>query len=75
MFNSWKNNLLTDQLNTISRLNNELKERVAFEHKLMDIIREYELVLGEYEKKFTVTPQEIYNSICVKSCRENDCAG
>ena len=34
----WKDEIIQDCLNTISRLNDELSERIKFEHKLMDRI-------------------------------------
>lgn len=67
MFSRWKMYILEDQLNTISRLNNELNDRVKFEHRLMDIIKDYEQIILEYENRTNISPDEIFKSICLKN--------
>lgn len=45
----FKKDLLEDALNSIKRLNTELGERVAFEHKLMDIIAEKDILIKKIQ--------------------------
>ena len=55
MFCSWKNSLLEDAIRTIKRLNEECSDRTYFEHKLLEQITEYEIILKEYEKRTGVS--------------------
>ena len=71
MFCSWKNSLLEDAIRTIKRLNEECSDRTYFEHKLLEQITEYEIILKEYEKRTGVSYQEIYDSIYTKEYSED----
>ena len=39
MLKDWKDRIIEDQMRTITRLNQELSERIDFERKLIEIIR------------------------------------
>lgn len=39
MLKDWKDRIIEDQMRTVTRLNQELSERIDFERKLIEIIR------------------------------------
>lgn len=39
MLKDWKDRIIEDQMRSITRLNQELSERIDFERKLIEIIR------------------------------------
>ena len=55
----FKKDLLEDALNSIKRLNTELGERVAFEHKLMDIIAEKDILIKKIQDECDRKIEEI----------------
>lgn len=55
----FKKDLLEDALNSIKRLNTELGERVAFEHKLMDIIAEKDILIKKIQDECERKIEEI----------------
>lgn len=55
----FKKDLLEDTLNSIKRLNTELDERIAFEHKLMDIIAEKDILIKKIQDECDRKIEEI----------------
>jgi len=67
----FKKDLLEDALNSIKRLNTELGERVAFEHKLMDIIAEKDILIKKIQDECDRKIEEIKEK-CLYVEDEND---
>jgi len=67
----FKKDLLEDALNSIKRLNTELGERVVFEHKLMDIIAEKDILIKKIQDECDRKIEEIKEK-CLYVEDEND---
>jgi len=67
----FKKDLLEDALNSIKRLNTELGERVTFEHKLMDIIAEKDILIKKIQDECDRKIEEIKEK-CLYVEDEND---